>query len=416
MDATYRQLDINTRNERLDKFLTANPEVSFFHSKQKRYYPYARNARYITFDSAPEFGQLAQVKIPRYGHLVGDIAIEFDLPTLTSNVNVSYCNNIGHALIDWIEIEIGGIVFDRLYGLWLHICREIFEKKDQRDTHRELTYYFENMTTNSFPGGEKVIVPLNFWFNKIASHFLPLSAISNQDVIIKLKLNPFSKLWVSDNSLPPNGTYKLTNLRLLVDYYVLDDHQQRMFSPIYDNDHNVSLYPPKLTYLITQTQRIQINIPSGKTKVSVDMDSFNYPVAFLIWVLRRIDVSTNNDWFNFTNVLTGTPSDPLQKAQLYHAEKERTDEISAKILRLYEPLKFVGHSSNNYIYTYFFNLYPNNKTQPSGSSNFSFMNDSNLVLSLIDNLPEMELHLYAVNYNMMNIDKGTSWLEYILSN
>lgn len=416
MDATYTQLEINSRNERLDEYLTSNPEISFFFSKHKKYYPYARNTRYVHFDSAPDFGQTTLVKLPRYGNMIGNIALEFDLPTLTSTVNVSYCNNIGHAIIDWIEIEIGGIIIDRLYGTWLHINREVFEKKDEKDTHRELTYYFTNMTTNAFTGGQKVIVPLSFWFNKTACQYLPLSAISRYDIVIRVKLNQFSKLWISDNSQPPTGTYKLNNAQLIVDYYVLDNQQLKMFSPIYDEDKKVSLHPPKLNYLIHQTQRIMVSIPSGVTKYKVDMDSFNFPVSSLIWVFRRTDVSTNNDWFNFTNVLSGTPSDPLSSAQIYHAEKERTDHLSARMLRLLEPLKFVGHSSENYIYTYFFNLYPNNKTQPSGSTNFTFLSDYNLVLTMIEGLPEMELHLFATNINVLNIDKGRTYLQYSLSN
>ena len=416
MDAAYRQLEINSRNERLDQFLTANPEVSFFFSKSKKYYPYSRNTRTIHFDNTPNFGQTAIVKIPRYGNLIGDVSLEFDLPTLTSDVNVSYCNNIGHAMIDWVEIEIGGVVIDRLYGTWLHIQRELFEKKDQKDTHRELTYYFTNMMTNSFPGGEKVIVPLGFWFNKVACQFLPQSAISMSDIVVRLKLHPFSKLWVSDDNQPPTGSYKLNSLQLLIDYYLLDDQQLKMFSPIYDDNKQISLHPPKLQYLIHQTQRIFLSIPAGQTKYKVDLDSLNYPIGFLAWVLRRTDVSTNNDWFNFTNVLSGTPSDPLSSAQIYHAEKDRTIDLSAKSLRLLEPYKFIGHAGPNYIYTYFFNLYPNNKSQPSGSSNFTFLSDYNLVLSLVEGLPEMELHLFAVNYNILNIDKGRAWLEYVLSN
>jgi len=416
MDAAYTQLEINSKNERLDEYLTANPQVSFFFSKHKKYYPYARNTRYVHFDTTPNFGQTGIVKLPRYGNMIGDMALEFDLPTLTSGVDVSYCNNIGHAIIDWIEIEIGGIVFDRLYGTWMHINREVFDKKDEKDTHRELTYYFTSMTTDAFPGGEKVIVPLNFWFNKVAAQYLPLSAISMYDVVIRIKLHDFSKLWVSSDSNPPTGTYKLTNVQLLVDYYVLDDQQLKMFSPIYDENKKLSLHPPKLSYLINQTQRILLTVPAGVTRFKVDMDSFNFPISNLIWVLRRTDVADNNDWFNFTNVLSGIPSDPLVSAQIYHAEKERTDDLSAKMLRLLEPLKFVGHSSENYIYTYFFNLYPNNKSQPSGSANFTFLSDYNLVLSLADGLPEMELHLFATNFNVVNIDKGRAWLQYALSN
>jgi hypothetical protein len=132
--------------------------------------------------------------------------------------------------------------------------------------------------------------------------------------------------------------------------------------------------------------------------------------------LRRNDVKTNNDWFNFSNVLGGNASDPLVSAKIQVAEKDRTDVLSARNLRLLEPYKTFGNASEDYIYCYFFNLYPNNKVQPSGSANFTFLNDMTLELNLIRGLPEMDFILYAVNYNVLNVDKGQCWLQYLLSN
>jgi len=126
-------------------------------------------------------------------------------------------------------------------------------------------------------------------------------------------------------------------------------------------------------------------------------------------------VSTKNDWFNYTNVLEGQAADPLISAQLYFGEKERTDLLSAKNLRLLEPYKTFGNASEDYIYMYFFNLYPSNKIQASGSVNFTFLKDVNLVLNLAKDLPEMEFQLYAVNYNALNIENGQCWLQYLLS-
>jgi hypothetical protein len=191
-----------------------------------------------------------------------------------------------------------------------------------------------------------------------------------------------------------------------------------MFAPIYKTDggSDVALYPPKLIYKIQQVQELKVSIPAKQTKFKIDLDSINFSVGYLAWVLRRTDVKTTNDWFNFTNVLTGTPTDPLVSAQIYVGEKERTDVLSAKNLRLLEPYKSFGNASEDYIYCYFFNLYPNNKVQPSGSANFTFLTDVNLVLNTIPGLPEMDIIVYAVNYNVLNVDKGQCWLQYLLSN
>lgn len=421
MDATYRQLEISARGERLDQYLTGDPEISFFKHNTKRYYPFARNTKVLQFDTNADFGKTAQLTFPRYGDLIGKLSLEIDLPTLsqTDGGNVGYCNNIGHAIIDWIELEIGGNQIVRIHNEFLYIDREITEDNAQKETHYELTQYYSNMTTQSFTGG-KIIVPLNFWFCKTPSQFLPLSAICRHDVIFRIKLNPFSQLWISDDSNPPDGTYNISRIQLLTDYYVLDQSQKKYFAPIYNKSPNgtedIALYPPKMTYRIQQVQRIKVSIPAGQTTYKLDLDSINFTVSHLVWVLRRNDVSNNNDWFNFTDVLSGTSTDPLVNAQIYFGEKERTDELSAKVLRMLEPFNFLGYSSDDYIYCYFFNLYANNKQQPSGTVNFSFLSDTNIVLKMKSGLPEMELHLFAINYNVLNVDKGQCWLQYQVSN
>jgi hypothetical protein len=419
MEATYRQLEITTRGERVDQYLTAHPEISFFKQDGKRYYPFARNTRSLNFETVPNFGIMSTVKLSRYGDLVGSISLEIDLPPLVGTDTIGYCNNVGHALIDWVEIEIGGNQIVRLYGEWLHINREISNKYDQKITHRELTQYYDNIIPGTFNGG-KVIVPIPFWFCEAAGMFLPHAAICRHDVIIRFKFHPLSRLWISDDNQPPVGNYNIKNATLLVDYYVLDNHQKKLFAPVYNDGNSgssdVSLYPPKLIYKIQQVQQLSISIPAKQTKFKVDLDSINFSVGYLVWVLRRNDVKSTNDWFNFSNVLAGPATDPLVSAQLYVGEKERTDVLSARNLRLLEPYKTFGNASEDYIYCYFYNIYPNNKVQPSGSANFTFLNDKTLDLEMIPGLPEMDFILYAVNYNVLNVDKGQCWLQYLLSN
>ncbi len=421
MEATYRQVEINQRGERIDQYLTGTPEISFFKQVNHRYYPYAKNTRVLNFDTAPNFGVTSVIKITRYGDLIGGIALEIDLPELKGTSSIGYCNNVGHALIEWIELEIGGNQIVKLYGEWLHIYRETNNKYDQRITHRELTQYYENITPNIFKSG-KVIIPIPFWFTENPSIFFPLSAVCRHDIIIRLKLNPVSKLWISDDGKPPIGNYSVINCNLLVDYYILDEKQKKIFSPVFneaannDTNESIALYPPKIKYIIQQVQQLAVTIPARQTIYKLDLDSLNFSIGYIMWVFRRVDVSTTNDWFNFSDTLTGIAKDPMVSAQIYFGEKERTDKLSAKNLRLLESFRTFGYASEDFIYSYYFNLYPSNKMQASGSLNISSLKDVNIVFELLPNLPEMEVQLYAVNYNIFNIEKGQGWLEYLLSN
>jgi hypothetical protein len=226
---------------------------------------------------------------------------------------------------------------------------------------------------------------------------------------------------ISTDGKPPIGNYSIINCNLLVDYYVLDQKQKKMFSPIFneaaenDTNESIALYPPKIKYIMQQVQQLAVTIPARQTIYKLDLDSLNFSIGYIMWVFRRVDVNTTNDWFNFSDRLTGLANDAMVSAQIYFGEKERTDKLSAKNLRLLESFRTFGYSSEDFIYSYYFNLYPSNKMQASGSLNISSLKDVNIVFELLPNLPEMEVQLYALNYNIFNIEKGQGWLEYLLS-
>lgn len=75
-----------------------------------------------TFNGTVDFGRKVSCTVSRNGDLIWKTYLQVDLPAVTkasANEQPSWVENIGHALIDYVNIEIGGQEIDRHYGDWL---------------------------------------------------------------------------------------------------------------------------------------------------------------------------------------------------------------------------------------------------------------------------------------------------------
>jgi hypothetical protein len=106
-----------------DVYLSANPQITFFKVVYRRHTNFALEAIAQTFTGSPDFGKKATCTISRNGDLIHKVYLQVDLPTLTVNsgATVSWVPQVGHALIEDVEIEIGGQRIDKHYGDWLKI-------------------------------------------------------------------------------------------------------------------------------------------------------------------------------------------------------------------------------------------------------------------------------------------------------
>jgi hypothetical protein len=117
-----------------DLVLTGNPQITFFTAVYRRYTNFAIQNIKQYFNGNADFGQKFYCKIDTIGDLMYKTYLRINLPSLkpyaytddTGNqVKFYWVNSIGHAIIKNIEVEIGGVVVDRHYGLWLDIWGEL---------------------------------------------------------------------------------------------------------------------------------------------------------------------------------------------------------------------------------------------------------------------------------------------------
>jgi hypothetical protein len=106
-------------------YLTGDPQVTFWKSVYKRYTNFSTESiqQDIIGNLAP--GNYVSVVMSRNGDLLKGITLQYN-PSAIYNSYLIYTNgsvpsNLGNTLFKQIEIEIGGNLIDRQYGLWLTI-------------------------------------------------------------------------------------------------------------------------------------------------------------------------------------------------------------------------------------------------------------------------------------------------------
>ena len=331
---------------------------------------------------------------------------------------------------------------------------------------------FSAKNSSTFPSIQSRVirVPLNFWFCNDTGLALPLIALQYSRVSFEIEMKPFRDLYTiididhsnSANSLEKrikpsdasiynmsnfadNFTFNL-NPKLEGEYIFLDDEERRRFAV---NDHD---------YLITQnriTESTGVDVLNTKEETEAKLNAAFNPVSYITWVLRRDDMANVNDWNNYTNwVYPDLP--PYSKNYLTAEKKYNTIKSSdvfynvalAAHKNFYTPQTFKKHVLTNVrlefdgsnrinksadyfknqqlfqhfktnpddsIYVYSFSISPT-EYQPSGSCNFSSINNAKLYLSkeTIDNFTyyNHKAFIYIVSYNILSITNGMGNMKF----
>jgi len=114
-----------------DIYLTGVPQMTFWKAVYRRHTSYARESVQIPIAGTIRPGSKVSLTIPKTGDLLKGLWIHYNPSELVpsgSPTNVLYiCSDLGHALIDQMEIEIGGQIIDTHYGKWLSIWRDLHQ-------------------------------------------------------------------------------------------------------------------------------------------------------------------------------------------------------------------------------------------------------------------------------------------------
>jgi hypothetical protein len=457
-----------------DAYLSGNPHITFWKILYKRHTNFAMEAFRVNFTGAPVYGQRLVATVNRNADLIWKTYVEVTLPDTDSTPNTpdtSYPSDIvwsaghqrrlGYALLQQIEVEIGGQIIDRHYGEWLYLWETLTAdintawKLDAMVGGQYSGVPSRPSTTADTCGGRpKVLyIPLQFWFNRNPGLALPLIALQYHEVRFNITLNDAVNL-VSANTQATGTTVSyaasrlpaLKDMALYIDYIYLDVEERRRFA---QESHE---------YLIEQLQyegQQQVTTSSGRLDLTL-----NHPIKELIWVFQDARLTDCGDTtlsgIPFTGAMnagtagTGgsgglpvgtanaytqpfTYSDIVNRARLQINGQDRFDERYGDYFWKVQPYQHhtaggtgawatsgtVGTTAKP-INVYSFAIQPE-EHQPSGTCNFSRIDNATLVYDSVTSgaagtYPSKaypyNFRVYAVNYNVFRIMSGMGGLAY----
>ena len=420
-----------------DIYLTGNPQITFFTAVYRRYTNFALQSISQYFNGDADFGKKVYCVIDRIGDLMNQTFLRIKLPSLIQYnytnkdgdlVEYYWVNSVGHAIIKIIEVEIGGVVIDRQYGLWMQIWSDLVVPVGKRDGFNYMIGKSDTPINLNNNKELNLYIPLYFWFCKNIGVSLPLIAIQSQEVRINITFRKYEELIISTDGKSINvnncDQLQIKQANLDVDYIFLEDEERKMFAK---NNHQ---------YLIEQLQVFATTLtsnglrqdPTDPAKLDRIPDlsqnislNFNHPVKELFWIIQNSTVLSaypfgGNEWFNFSTLpykngeMLGT--DPMKNCKIVFEGQELIDKKDAIYFRTVVPFQRHTNVPNNFIYIYSLSLNPE-EFQPSGTCNFSRIDNQQLYFEISDQLIQPIITVFATNYNILNIAGGMTGIEYV---
>jgi hypothetical protein len=448
-----------------DVYLTGNPQITFFKVVYRRHTNFAMEAIENPFNGAPNFGKQVTCTIQRNGDLIYRMYLQATLPSVSllasdgSGAQFRWLNWVGHHLIDYVELQIGGQRIDKHYGQWLHIWNELTQEPGKQAGYAKMVGNTPQLTNLLVQGGEAcdnycaggepntsnevlncspeytLYIPLQFWFCRNPGLALPLIALQYHEVRINLQFNDLQNLmWSyapqggSSTSVIQTrvGNAGLVAASLYVDYIYLDTDERRKFAQV---SHEY------LIEVLQFTGGESITSSSNKLKLN-----FNHPCKELVWVVQRdsyssCDANVINPWkgqqpFNFsdwwdrsalesgysiTRVEGMAGNNPCITALIQLNGHDRFQVREGRYFNEVQPYQHHTNVPSVGINVYSFALQPE-QHQPSGTCNLSRIDNTTLLLTVSNNAvgvaTSSTVYVYATNYNVLRVMSGMGGLAY----
>ena len=408
-----------------EKFFTLDPDYSHFLESFKKHTNFSNEYVDLDPENEADFGSIVKFKIPQnQGDLLKTLSLKVTLPSITTS-GVCYQESAGHALIEHVDLIIGGKVIQRLTSDWLQIYSEHFVTQTKQIALEELIGKFPERTAHRRVSNRLIVarnalgntqdisffVDLPFYFYNHPELAIPLCAINRQEVEVEFKLRTAQEIVIKidGSKADVSGlTLKIKDFQLCAEVVHVDCEER------------IKMQKSRRDYLITQIQQNVFDIASGVNTGQFKLDFVN-PVKELYFVIQR-QGSVGTDEFEFVTpfdydgILEETGNKYILWENLDHLTLTLDgQEIITKDTGTMTFLKAVQaaihHSKTQLIrrfYSYSFALQPE-EWYPTGQVNFSLVKEQILNLSLNPCTGySRQVRVYAVNYNILRVGEGTA--------
>jgi hypothetical protein len=385
-------------------------------------------------------------------------------PNVTTGAVVSWIEKLGMYFSDFYELYIGGELIDRVDDDIINCLQELYIEPGMIKAFAKMIGQDNKLIIKkSSIGNYSLYIDIPFYFNRnknSQTSAIPIIALLYNKINIKFKIKTLNNLL---NKLEYTTVKQLDKLKmtLMVDYILLDVDERKKFA---ESKHE---------YIIEQFQSLTYDTNSFLNTNQIKLN-FKNPTKTLIWFAQLKENIDLKQYYNYTsepyylnikkyidkdeidnkylsalevldkfmlNKLTKLEFDKLtilkrnydslskdvqsqlqiavkpsqipiiKKSELkvngHNRFKSDSDETS-----LVRPYTFFNNSYLNGINVYNFGLYPMQK-HPSGTINFSFLNDLNLLIDF-NNIQSKEIRvtIIGISYNLFRVMSGYGGLGF----
>ena len=373
-------------------------------------------------------------------------------------VPARWTDDIGHHLIHHCSVSIGGSQIDKHYGDWLQIWSQLTLDESKRAGYNDMIgnryelmgnngrpvfdakWFTDNNITYPYTGHfnipEALIdVPLQFWFCRDPALTIPLVSLPYHDVRIAFDFRPLEHVVI-----PPVVIADSTDADgIKISYAAIDALQPTVYANyvFLDNAERKRYAQHPQEYLIEQLQYAENPAPQGQVDINLN---FNHPTKELVFVAQKQTyvqhncTDTTSNTYNIANQLSNyqftgynavankwalvdgythgmpeygnmstTYGNPIEKAELVINGVSRVKETDSIFYNRVQP--YMHHSCIPQaagINVYSFALKPES-IQPSGTINFSRIDNTTLRLRLKTQIPSAYGYYYGTS-NSININ------------
>jgi sorbitol-specific phosphotransferase system component IIA len=415
-----------------DRYFTRNPDYSHFVEAFKKHANFSTQYDDLDPENEADFGKKIKFKIPQnQGDLLKTLSVKMTLPEIPGSP--VYVESVGHAIIDHVDLIIGGTIVQRLHSDYLQIYSEHNVTQTKQKALEQLIGKYSLRTSDKLVGevvtgggipnrgiiitgtlgassDENFFVDLPFYFYKHPELAIPLCAINKQEVEVEITLRKPEEIMVdidgSRVTSPP--AIHIKDFKLSTEVVFLDKSERSKMQKM------------KKDYIITQLQQNVFDVGVGINEGTFNLD-FRNPVKELYFVIQRQGTRGNGvshgnfvTPFDYDNTALTADNKRILYENLNHLTlkfdgEDIITEETGNVLMLKAVQAAIHHSKTQLIrrfYSYSFALQPE-EAYPTGQVNMSNVKEQILHLSLTS-CPDFarQIRVYAVNHNILRVGEG----------
>ncbi len=387
----------------------------------------------------------------------------------------TWANSIGTSIVEYAEFIVGEQTIERLSGEFIRAFLNIFSSVNTQfgvsndglgnvpgpflfvsPTNPSMSNVFNTALSPNRPWSTEngtifCVLPFFFLRTRLKEVF-PLLSCNEGNVRVNIRLRPFSQIVrnftgfrnscaetplnqkvlfkstsdsseivVNTASTPPLfQDFRILTMTTLITGTVREAYLHKPFEQMIKLVQTFSFDEP-LKYIVSKP-----NPNSDTVDIQLPLE-LNHPVTELLWIFRRKAVEVNNEWFNFSPVVTAqnNPERVYPPWLDYATIRINGSEIIGASGDWFREHIAKKHKSgivsySTHVYGYSFAEYPD-EHQPSGTANMSRTNSITINMRVNTPFPLVspqqtewseevlsgwEVHVFAIHYNWLRFENG----------